>query len=193
MKAKDIYCYYINPDKNTTRREKIEPMLKSLGFKGLVRVNYNAQQANKVLTMTSAHLIALGMIKEAELFPALLLEDDAALMAEFPDLKQEGDLVYLGGSSYQEGRLGRIRKEHFSDNYFRVYNMLSAHAILIWDKKGVEIIETAYNAALQSNDFNDIYLALFSEKFDFLIPKSGFVFYQEDYTREVTKIKVDDI
>jgi hypothetical protein len=124
------------------------------------------------------------------------LEDDAALMigaGEFPDLKQEGDLVYLGGSNYQEGRLGRIRKEHFSDNYFRVYNMLSAHAILIWDKKGVEIIETAYSVALQRAEFNDVYLALASEKFDFLIPKSGFVFYQDDYTEGVTRIGIDKI
>jgi len=65
--------------------------------------------------------------------------------------------------------------------------MLSAHAILIPDANGANIIWEAYSEALKRGEFNDVHLAKASDKYNFLIPKKGFYFYQEGYNENVTR------
>lgn len=183
-----MFCYWINPDRFTERRARMEKLLSTLRFDKVERVAFNEVEENRCNTMTRAHLEAISVIEENNLFPALLLEDDVALMGSLYNWKipKECDLLYLGGSNYLSGT-NDFKVESYNKDFFRVKGMLSAHAILIPNKRGLAVLKGLYKVALSKGGFNDMELAQNSHKHIFLAPRTGFAFYQDDYTKEVTK------
>ena len=103
MRLNELYCYFINPDHYIERRAKMAYILKQ-GFKKVRRIAYNGIDRSKIITMSKAHSMALETALACNQFPALILEDDAALMRELPkEFNLEGDLIYWGGSNYHSG------------------------------------------------------------------------------------------
>ena len=187
MKLSELYCYFINPDNYIQRREKMSYLYEQ-GFKSVHRIAYNNVDKSKVITMSKAHSMALETALACNQFPVLILEDDAALMRELPkELNLEGDLIYWGGSNYHSGLTPKMEIEDFNKDYKRVKFMLSAHSIIYPTRKSAEMVLGVLKRAILANEFNDVHLALESNNHLFLIPKNGFYFYQDDYTREVTK------
>lgn len=187
MNISDINAYFINPDDYSHRRKSIEDILVSCNFKSVTRIAFNEKSHGKNNTMTKAHLALLNKALEDNAFPFVLFEDDARLIKPLPEsfnIPNEAELIYLGGSNYSFGPQMRI--EEYNDEYFRVYNMLSAHAILVPDARGLTTIVDAYNKALEESGYNDIQLAHSSNHHIFLVPKEGNYFYQDDYTKSVT-------
>lgn len=190
MKAKYIHGYYINPDHYSGRREKIEGLVKSLGLASVNRVNPLGDDPNKCNRMSRAHLQAILAAATKQHFPFILFEDDCMPMRDFPKeipIPAEADLIYLGGSNYWNGELPAMEMTPFNEDYLRVKFMLSAHAILIPDANGANVIWEAYSKAIELGEFNDIHLARASERYKFLVPKSGFYFYQDGYNESVTR------
>lgn len=188
IKISDITAYFINPDDYQHRRKAIEETLNSCGFKSIKRIAYNEKSKGKNLTMTNAHLYSLNEANINNDYPFVLYEDDARLMKELPiefNIPEEADLIYLGGSNYSFEK--RVKIEDYNKDFYRVYNMLSAHAILIPDVRGFNTIKKAYEDSLEKSSFNDIFLARASNSHIFLVPKEGNYFYQDDYTSSVTK------
>ena len=187
MRLNELYCYFINPDHYIERRAKMAYILKQ-GFKKVRRIAYNGIDRSKIITMSKAHSMALEKAITKNEFPVLILEDDAALMKELPDeFGLEGDLIYWGGSNYHSGLTPRMEIEDFNEDYKRVKYMLSAHSIIYPTRKSAEIVLSILKRAILANEFNDVHIALESNKYIFLMPKNGFYFYQDDYTREVTR------
>lgn len=191
---KDISAVYINPDRYLERRNKIESWIHNVGFSSITRVVYNDSHSDRAITMNHAHKFAL----ETNLrnTPFILFEDDAALMQPLPeyfDIPEEADLIYLGGSNYISGQTKPLRLEEYNNDFYRVYNMLSFHAVLFPNKKSVEKVIKLLEKAIDTKTFNDITIANSSIENIFLVPKEGNYFYQDDYTSSVTKFYWKDV
>ena len=187
MKLSELYCYYINPDRSTERREKMNYIYKE-GFKEVKRIVYNDTSGDRAIRMSKAHILALNTALDNNHYPVLILEDDAALMRKLPgEFNLDGDLIYWGGSNYNFGGKPDWRIEDYSEDYKRVFYMLSGHALLYSSRKSILMVLNILEKSILANEFNDIALAMESDKHLFLAPKNGFYFYQDDYTREVTK------
>lgn len=193
LNVSDIYGYYINPDHYSHRTEKIQTLSDSLGLKLSERFVYNDKHKTKQITMTKAHLALIDKAISLNHFPLLILEDDATMIKEkvFPktfNIPDQAELVYFGGSTYNCGGVKPdMYIENYNEDFFRVYYMLSAHALLIPKINNVDVIIEAYNESIKAYDFNDVYLSLKSKNHVFVTPKDGPYFYQDDYTSDVTK------
>ena len=186
LQIKDISAVYINPDRFLERRNKIEEWIKKVGFKFCVRMACNKTFPDRAITINHAHLNTLKMI----VAPVILFEDDASPMRPLPecfDIPEEADLVYLGGSNYIYDNNKSLYIEEYNKDFYRVYNMLSFHAVLFPNKKSVEKVINLLEKAIKENKFNDITIANSSKENIFLVPKEGNYFFQDDYTSEVTK------
>ena len=140
--------------------------------------------------MSKAHSKALERALAKNEFLVLILEDDAALMKDLPDeFSLEGDLIYWGGSNYHSGLTPKMEIEDFNEDYKGVKYMLSAHSIIYTTRKSAEVVLSILKRAILADEFNDVHIALESNKYLFLLPKNGLYFYQDDYTREVTKFE----
>jgi len=187
MKITDINAYFINPDDYARRTPVMMEMLGKCDFKSINRIVYNEKFNDKKNTITKAHLCLLNKAMEDDAFPFIIFEDDATLMKPLPksfDIPEEAELVYLGGSRY--GPSGMYIKE-YNDEFYRVYNMLTAHAIVVPTIQGATTIINAYTIAFNDSNYSDILLAQASHTHIFLVPKDGNYFCQNDYTREVTE------
>jgi len=190
METRNIRAYYINPDRFEERRAKMEYLNDHFDF--VQRVAFNYATENRIETMTNAHLFALSQIEKDGIFPALLLEDDAAILNPIPKETTipDCDLIYWGGSKYNCALKPDLFFHDFDENYKRVFYMLSAHAILIPHQKGLEKLRKAYENAIEKNIFNDVSLARTSFENVLLAPKGGMYFFQDDYTAEVTTMYI---
>lgn len=188
LQIKDISGVYINPDRFLERQNKMESWIHSIGLDSITRVAYNETFPDRAITMNHAHKYALEQSKND--VPFILFEDDAAIMNPLPeyfDIPEEVDLVYLGGSDYIYDNNKSLYIEEYNKDFYRVYNMLSFHAVLFPNKKSVEKVIKLLEKAISENKFNDITIANSSKENIFLVPKEGNYFFQDDYTSEVTK------
>lgn len=195
-KLTNIPAYFINPDDFNHRLIPAMTALESCGFASIERIPFNEKYPARHVTMTKAHLYALDTAMKKGQYPFALFEDDIAIMKHPPlefNLPDEADLVYWGGSTYYSFQTQMWHFEPYNDAYYRIFNILSAHAILIPNKRGAEIITGAYIQSLKENIFNDVMLAKYSNMHIFLAPKDGNYFYQDDYTKDVTFFKWTNI
>lgn len=193
LNTKEIHGYYINPDSFAHRLEDIKNTAANLNLASVTRIAFNEKDEIRCNTMTKAHLALLEKAILDDHFPIILLEDDCKLIKPFPESFEIPDgipIIYLGGSTYNCGgsKEDMFIKE-YDTNYYRVYNMLSAHAMLIPSIKGANLIINVYTNALRDNAFNDIYLAKESNNSVFLVPKGGNYLYQNDYTQWITNFE----
>jgi hypothetical protein len=126
--------------------------------------------------------------------PILVLEDDIEVtdsfntVLNFPD---EADAIYLGVSNHgyvrgvNVGRKGVVLASQYSEEYKRVYNMCSTHAILFisdeYRKKARDVVKYC----LQKGIAFDLGLASIHKDFTILTPNSP-SFYQteqEEFTK----------
>lgn len=191
LQIKDISAVYINPDRFLDRQKKMESWVNNIGFSSVTRIVYNESFSDRAITMNHAHKYALEQSKND--VPFILFEDDAALMQPLPeyfDVPEEADLVYLGGSNYN---LLGIKLEEYNNDFYRVYNMLSFHAVLFPNRNSVEKVIKLLEKAINKKKFNDITIASSSTENIFLVPKEGNYFFQDDYTSNVTKFYWKDV
>lgn len=129
----DIPVFYINMKKDVDKKKHIEKQLKDVGFKNVTRIDAVEDKKNGKVGLSKSQHKALSQIPA----PFIILEDDAdpkqfKSVIEFPD---DADAVYLGNSNwgFQSGHAGFYLKYERAPGYgniFRIYNMLSSHAIL---------------------------------------------------------------
>jgi len=184
IKSTDITVYSLNPEIYSHRTYYIDVLREMNIFKNVERVAFDYSLINRVRTIITAHIYALLKAVDEDVFPLLLLEDDARLInGVFPkvlNVPEECDLLYIGGSTYSCGEIPNLLLQEYNKEHYRVFNMLSAHAILIPQKKGARIIADAYIDAIFRGRFNDVTLGDISKQHIFLTPKDGMYFFQDD-------------
>ena len=128
----DIPVYFINLDRDTDKRAYLEKTLKEVGFKNINRID--AIKGNPgIVGLSKSQNLALNQIPA----PFIVLEDDCDIkhfVAEI-EVPDDADAVYLGNSPWGrvDGYHGLMLRATKVENYpemYRIYNMLSSHAIL---------------------------------------------------------------
>jgi hypothetical protein len=196
-KISDSFIYYINsehPNFNG-KRESMEEKLSGLGLP-YKRVAVPVQNGVATVNIVSgAHRDATQFAVEANRFPLLILEDDVELVNDFPfdlEINKDAKLIYLGLSLHNAGQ-GRLELESHDDNYYRVKNSLSAHAVLIPTDESAKYYIDLCNKSISKTNWHDKELARDSKKKLFLTPKTGPIFFQTDaHTRPVTNFKLGE-
>lgn len=187
----EIHGYYINPDSFSHRRKDIEDVINNIGLKSVTRIAFNGKEELRCNTMTMAHITAVSKAIEDNQFPCIILEDDCQPIKPLPtsfEIPDECIIIYLGASSYYAGATKRpIRIEEWNNDYYRLFNSLSTHALLIPSLEAAKEVLKMYNQGFSKNMFNDAALAVHSENKVFLAPKGGNYFYQNDgHTKPIT-------
>lgn len=187
---RDITVFYINLEQHKDKKESTEKILKDLGFSNIKRVP-GVEHKNSRLGCTLAHTRAL----EAGLntgTPFIVVEDDiliknTQMVVSIPDT---ADALYLGISDWGmyngDGRR-QISVEKYSDEIYRLYNMLSAHAILYINKDYVEMLIRSYKFCVSINSVQDkanAELMKYYEVYGMASP----IFYQDGINERYTNI-----
>jgi hypothetical protein len=148
-----------------------------------------------VNTVSGAHRDVAKMSIENNLLPVLLLEDDVDFLYSFPydlEIEPSAKLTYLGLSLYNGGQ-GRLILKPYDDSYFRCFNSLAAHAMILSSEESAEYYIDLCERSIEKNTWHDKELAYDSHNNLFLTPKTGPVFYQNDgHTKPVTKFDIKD-
>lgn len=129
----DIPVFYINMAKDVHKKEYIEKQLVKLGFKNINRIDAIEDKNNGRVGLSKSQLKALSQIPA----PFIILEDDAdpKYFKSTIDVPDDADAVYLGNSQWglmqsHTGFYLKYKKVPKYADVYRIYNMLSSHAIL---------------------------------------------------------------
>ena len=157
---RDFPVYYINLDSQPDRRNTTENTLYDLGFNNINRVSA-IQHTNPTVGCALSHLKV--MMDKSIPTPFILFEDDIEytgnekLLYEVPD---DADALFLGTSIWGRflnfnGQFVTYKK--VSDDVVRVYNMLSAHAVLHLSAGYREhLSRVAHHSAYEIQDHMDV-------------------------------------
>ena len=153
LDLREIPAVYINMDRDTDKRERIEKHIDAIGFKNKIRVVGVEHENGPRAGCSLAQYNALQEIDP----PFIILEDDATPFTFNPiiDIPDDTDAFYLGISSW--GRMNShsgpfVQYEQFENNLLRVYNMLGTHAILYLNHEYVSICK---KIALHQHNINE--------------------------------------
>ena len=158
LDLRKIPAIYINLQKDMEKNEHMYNMLTELGFETIIRVEASQFLPEKHLAGCS--LSHFNSLNELEV-PFIVFEDDCRVknfnpIVEIPD---DTDAVYLGVSSW--GRMNShsgpfVQFEKVDDKLVRVYNMLSAHAILYFSGEYASVCSKISIHSFNISDHQDI-------------------------------------
>lgn len=151
-----VPVYYINLDDSPDKRERMESMLKEYGFKNVHRFSGTRESPKAVGIAKSFHALLSKLEKTGT--PFIILEDDVDIANFDPviDVPKDADAYYLGISNfgiYRGYGARRISVKQYNEKTFRIYNMLSAHAILYLNNDYVKFLRQAieFNIMIKTN------------------------------------------
>jgi hypothetical protein len=185
----DIPTYFINLDDHTDKRKSTEDLLEKLGFNNVNRVA-GVYNENSRVGCTLAHAKALDLALERGGAPFLILEDDIALKNNKTsfDIPDTADAFYLGISRWGlYGGTGhrQISLEKHNEELYRIYNMLSAHAILYLNDEYAKMLLKSYKFYVDTKDVQDKGNAELMKYYE-VYALSSPMFYQEGINEKET-------
>ena len=156
LDLREIPAVYINCLLDTGRNRDMKKLFKTCGFESHYRIDAE-YTPNSLAGCSLSHYNALNEVEP----PFILFEDDCVVknfkpIIEIPD---DADAVYLGISSW--GRMNShsgpfVQYEDLGDGLLRIYNMLSAHAILYLNQEYVSLCSRISEQATSIADHQDI-------------------------------------
>lgn len=164
VNLKDITYYYLTTGRNFNREGHMTKEFKDYNlFKVTPVEDFNGK---KHKSMTSGISLIIDRACQNQdpnkpFQPFVILEDDAAICEKIPDLidiPDNCDLFYLGTSGYtldSNTVHTTFKKPHFKNidsEIIQLYNMLSAHAIMICSVRGL----LAYQKCMFESHFKNI-------------------------------------
>jgi hypothetical protein len=192
---KNIQAYYVHAEDFQDRTESLLLNLKKLGVKASTRIISNSEPVCKPNNVTKAHLKMIEKVIEQNEYPCLILEDDIRLIKELPlefEVPDEADMIYLGGSLYNDEFKPDLYITDYNDIFYRVYYMFTAHAIIIINEKIAIKYKEICEEVIKNCIPHDIPLALASKDFVVLSPKDGVYLYQDGYNQDITRFQWRD-
>ena len=156
LDLRKITALYINLLQDTGRNNDMKKLFKTCGFESHYRIDAE-YTPNSLAGCSLSHHNALNEVEP----PFILFEDDCVIknfkpIIEIPD---DADAVYLGISSW--GRMNShsgpfVQYEDLGGGLLRIYNMLSAHAILYLNQEYVSLCSRISEQATSIADHQDI-------------------------------------
>ena len=169
MKLIDIPAVYICPDHNpkyNERKQHMDTLLKSIGFKTIIHFKSGTEEYPTCLAKATIAILNQFLNDE----PVIIFEDDVEPFFELNgdteiEFPEDTDAFYLGlsksgGSKTHNVDDGPSIVEPYSNNYIRILNMLSAHAVLYRSKTYKEKVIEALNSIIgKAGYYNDVTIA----------------------------------
>ena len=157
LDLRDIPAVYINLAQETERNESMKLVLNDCGFKNIIRIEAKHTPSRPLAGCSISHYNALNEIDP----PFIIFEDDCIAKEYNPIIRipDDTDALYLGISSW--GRMNShsgpfVQYEALTGNLFRIYNMLSAHAILYLSPEYISLCSKISKHAYNIADHQDI-------------------------------------
>jgi hypothetical protein len=152
----ELPVHYINLKQDTEKRKKMEKMLAELGFTDVHRFKASYSDT-KSLGCAMSHNSLLHQMK-GEKTPFIVLEDDVKpnIFRHMINVPKGADAYYLGNSMWgiYNGRgHKKISLNQYNYETYRIYNMLTAHAIMYNNPEYVSFLAQAtdFNVAIKTN------------------------------------------
>lgn len=189
---KNLQAYYIHAENFPDRTEALLVNLDKLGVKSSTRIISNSEPVCKPNNITKAHLQMIEKVIDQNEYPCLILEDDIRFIKDLPlefEVPDEADMIYLGGSLYNDQFKPDLYITEYNDIFYRVYYMYTAHAIIITNKKTALKYREICEDVIKNCTPHDIPLALISKDFIALTPKDGLYLYQDGYNQDITRFQ----
>lgn len=150
-----IPAVYMNLEQHTAKNKNMQDILSICGFENIIRVEGTYMPDKPISGCAAAHYNALQEVDP----PFILFEDDCMPKNFKPmiEIPNDADAVYLGISSWgrMNGHSGPfVKYTKVGRDFYRVYNMLSGHAILYLTPEYVNICKKiAYHSAYIVEDY----------------------------------------
>jgi hypothetical protein len=153
---RDVPAYFINMDEHIDRRKSTESALDILGFKNVTRVT-GVPGLGQNIGNAMAQMNAISIALESTNGPFAIFEDDIFIKNPntVVDVPETADALYLGISRwglYNGTGHKRISIEKHSRDLYRIYNMLSTHGILYFNRDYAKLIMKAYDFIVSTNE-----------------------------------------
>jgi hypothetical protein len=169
MKLIDIPVFFICPSHNekyVTREKHMYDLLREIGFKSITHFKSSTEQYPTCLVKATTDILNQYMNDE----PILILEDDIEMYRHLDsttdiELPENTDAFYLGfskdgGSKIINSHEGPSIVGKISATHIKIFNMLSAHAILYKSKRYKERVVDALNEIVDKKGYyNDVVLS----------------------------------
>ncbi len=167
-----IKTVFICPDHNDKYKERCAYMfnlLRNMGFENVAHYKSGSDTHDPYPLNVATYNILQMHINE----PVLILEDDLEFICNptmIHEIPVDADAVYFGisGSNYdfeKKTNYGNVKFEIINSKYARVFNMLSAHAILYLSTRYKSFIA---NALKNTNTANDVEICKHQTKFSLI-------------------------
>lgn len=197
INTKDIPAYCLNFPSYIQRRNNIESMCNSLSM----RVTFIESATQKYTHQQNLSFDAISLMHTAmcaNQYPFIIFEDDATIIDSVPivmNIPETSDLIYLGSNRVSGPPVIKQKMyiTEFDDNYYRIYNSQSGHALLVPSLNSALFLRSVYLRSLAENEFSDVILPNLSDTKIFLIHKNGPFFYQKDKYENITKFKIRNL
>lgn len=185
----DIPVFYINMKKDKDKKNYIEKRLRDVGFKNINRIEAVEDKENGRRGLSKSQFIALNQVEA----PFIILEDDAdpKYFKSKIDVPDDADAVYLGNSQwgYMQSYSGfylKYKKVKGKKDIYKIYNMLSSHAILYLTQEYVDVCKRTTKYCAEEYDMPmDVPFAMIQRFFNVYTTDSPF-FIQKDYESKMS-------
>jgi hypothetical protein len=169
MKLIDIPVFFICPSHNEkyiAREKHMYDILQQIGFKSITHYKSGTESYPTCLVKATTDILNNCMNND----PIIILEDDIELFTSLDsntdiDLPENTDAFYLGfskdgGSKTRNSHEGPSIIGKISSTYIKIFNMLSAHAILYKSMQYKERVINELNSIVDKKGYyNDVVLS----------------------------------
>jgi len=155
----NVPVFYVSMDENVQQHDYVEGFLAKHGFRSVTRLR-GVFSDTKRMGVALAHKNALEHCLKATQGHFIVLEGDVApwLVQGRLEIPDDADAVYLGASRWglKDGKgTRRIAVTEYSDELYRIWNMLAAHAILYSNKDYVKFLIKAIDVMISMGTNQD--------------------------------------
>lgn len=187
--VRDIPAYFINIDEDIDKRKSAESVLGTLGFKNVTRIP-GVTGFGQNIGNTMAQINAISTALDSTDGPFIIFEDDISIKnpKTVIDVPDTADALYLGISKwglYNGFGHIHISIEEHSEDLYRIYNMLTTHGILYFNRDYAKLLMKAYNFLVSANEPVDKANAEFMKYFEVYALTDPLV-YQNFMSEETT-------
>lgn len=204
----DIPVFYINMKKDVEKNNHMKKMLEDLGFKNVTRIEAVEDKVSGRRGLSKSQYKALTQVPP----PFIVLEDDCQIkyFKSEINIPDDTDAFYLGNSAWgilgsHTGFVLRYQQVKEMPEVYRIFNMLSSHAILYLSNDYVSVCQrtTNYCANVAKNPYPmDIPFAEIQKYYNVYTMNKP-LFIQKDYdskmsnapkwtNRRLTEYRVDN-
>lgn len=178
------------------RWDNIQSMCLSIGINPIQIISEKNKDYSHQRNIAFGGIKLINLALDNDKYPFLILEDDATLidsaMPKMFEIPCNTHIIYWGSNktSGPPTIKRKLKLEEFNNDYYRILNSQSTHAIVICNKDAALLLRDIYTISFDTNIFHDIILPNISHNRIFLTPKNAPYFYQNDgHSNKITKFK----